>query len=82
MSRASDLALQATVKLHGLQNEKKALIHDAEQANLRLAELERELEERKRAVEKAGEDLSGLGVRIEELCSEKEEVARQVNSMF
>lgn len=66
------------MKLHGLQNEKKALIHDAEQANLRLVELEGELEERNRAVEKAGEDLAGLGVRIEQLSTEKDEVARQV----
>jgi hypothetical protein len=66
------------VKLHGLQNEKKALIHDAEQANLRLVALEGELEERNRAVEKAGEDLAGVGVRIEQLCTEKDEVARQV----
>ncbi len=66
------------MKLHGLQNEKKALIHDAEQANLRLVELQGELEERNKAVEKAGEDLAGLGLRIEQLCAEKEEVEKQV----
>ncbi len=68
------------MKLHGLQNEKKALIHDAEQVNLRLAELEGELAERSRAVEKAGEDLAELGVRLEHLNKEKDEAAMQVKA--